>query len=208
MCGALQAHRRRRYNGVAVRACHLLVRRGANLSIGAALAAGLARVNSCHEHAYNRHLVTSLPDRLFACRLSFPLMQQLHPLLLPLLPPPPPPCWLYLPLPRESLRETQPWPASMGELHPFSRRNLGLGHHACNIAGVWSASLPARRMYQNRASSCCMEARFILDCDEPSPAPCRGFTGDCAGAQAPNLRRDLRSDLKSDLRSDLPSPEP
>ena len=39
-------------------------------------------------------------------------------------------------------------------------------------------------MYQNRASSCCMEARFILDCVEPAPAPCRGFTGDCADLPA------------------------
>ena len=35
-------------------------------------------------------------------------------------------------------------------------------------------------MYQNRASSCCVEARLILDCTDPAPAPCRGFTGDCA----------------------------
>ena len=48
----------------------------------------------------------------------------------------------------------------------------------------------------------------MLDCYEPSPAPCRGFTGDCAGAPKPNLPSDLprSGDLpRSDLpQSDLP----
>ena len=39
-------------------------------------------------------------------------------------------------------------------------------------------------MYENRASSCCIEARYMLGCFEPSPAPCRGFTGDCADLPA------------------------
>ena len=48
-------------------------------------------------------------------------------------------------------------------------------------------------MYQNRASSCCMEARFILGCVDPAPAPCRGFTGDC-------------SDLPSQFANVVPNP--
>ena len=54
------------------------------------------------------------------------------------------------------------------------------GRAPCELRRQRHPLPPARRMYQNRASSCCMEARLMLDCEEPSPAPCRGFTGDCS----------------------------
>ena len=39
-------------------------------------------------------------------------------------------------------------------------------------------------MYQTRANNCCVEARAILECYDLPPAPCRGFTGDCADLPA------------------------
>ena len=48
------------------------------------------------------------------------------------------------------------------------------------------SSASERRMYENRANGCCMEARMILydpvACPLLTTAPCRGFTGDCGGA--------------------------
>ena len=58
-----------------------------------------------------------------------------------------------------------------------------------------------RRMYELRASACCLEARLILadssstgvGCFDPAPAPCRGFTGDCA--DLPKQFDDLPPDI-------------
>ena len=56
-------------------------------------------------------------------------------------------------------------------------------------------------MYEMRASACCLEARLVLadlsprgvGCFDEAPAPCRGFTGDCA--DLPSQFDDLPPDI-------------